>query len=742
MTATRPLAKARNDDRGSPQADFRPDIQGLRAVAVLLVALCHAGVSHLSGGYVGVDVFFVISGFLITGWILRHSERAGHVPLLSFYAARARRILPAAALTLVATTIASFYLLNLVRAQTVFHDSLWAAFFAANIHFASVGTNYFASSAPPSPLQHYWTLAVEEQFYLVWPALVMLILPWPTRRGRERRRRSGTAFVTRGGMRRLTIVLGLCVVASLIWSIHDTAVDPTGAYFSTLTRAFELGIGGLIAVTATQLARIPKALRALMTWLGLAGVIVAAITFSSGTAFPGFAALLPVLSAACIIIGGLGAPAIGGASLLLGRQPLRFIGDVSYSFYLWHWPVLIIAAQHEGRTLSAVTNLLLLAGAFALSVVTYVLYERPIHRGQAFSRPWAGLSLWPVSIAAVVLTAMLGLSSIQQELTSAAATASTSTTTSTTDPGQPTGSTVPRVDPYIQAVANAVTPAVSNTPVPPAVFVQMENLGVRDYHQCITPVGSNTSSPLCVLGATHASRTVVIFGDSHAQMWLGALNYFGLRNNWKVVPVIKEGCVALLWSAQPNAPGPGDVLGAGSLRAGRTAACTAWRSWAMRQLARIHPEAIVVGSAYAWGATVPEPLLGYDESGVENEVRGLDNMAPRVILLEDTPYWKDLDNPVTCLQTPGIKVGSCTLGGTSVLVGLYAQVDKVVEAAGAKVVPTVQWFCTATTCPSVIDGTLVYRDTEHIAASYATYLEGPLAGALNHDLDEGFGGRT
>jgi peptidoglycan/LPS O-acetylase OafA/YrhL len=298
VTATRPLAKARNDDRGSPQADFRPDIQGLRAVAVLLVALCHAGVSHLSGGYVGVDVFFVISGFLITGWILRHSERAGHVPLLSFYAARARRILPAAALTLVATTIASFYLLNLVRAQTVFHDSLWAAFFAANIHFASVGTNYFASSAPPSPLQHYWTLAVEEQFYLVWPALVMLILPWPTRRGRERRRRSGTAFVTRGGMRRLTIVLGLCVVASLIWSIHDTAVDPTGAYFSTLTRAFELGIGGLIAVTATQLARIPKALRALMTWLGLAGVIVAAITFSSGTAFPGFAALLPGLSAA------------------------------------------------------------------------------------------------------------------------------------------------------------------------------------------------------------------------------------------------------------------------------------------------------------------------------------------------------------------------------------------------------------------------------------------------------------
>jgi peptidoglycan/LPS O-acetylase OafA/YrhL len=707
-------------------------------VAVLLVVLCHAGVSQLAGGYIGVDVFFVISGFLITGWILRHSERSGHVPFLQFYAARARRILPAAALTLVATTIACFYLLNFIRAQTVFHDSLWAAFFAANIHFASVGTNYFASSTPPSPLQHYWSLAVEEQFYLVWPALVMLILPWPTRRGRELRRKGGTPFVTPAGMRRLTLVLGLCVVASLFWSIRDTATDPTAAYFSTLTRAWELGIGGLVAVTATQLARIPRAPRAVMTWLGLAGVIVAAMTFSSGTAFPGYAALLPVLSAAFIIIGGLGGPAIGGASVLLGRQPFRFIGDVSYSFYLWHWPVLIIAAQHEGRTLSAATNVLLLAGAFALSVVTYLLYERPIHHGKALSRPWAGLSLWPVSIAAVVVTAVLGLSSIQQELAQAAASASTSTT-STTDPGSPTGSTVPKVDPYIQAVANAVTPPLSSTLVPPAVFVEMENLGTRDYRQCITPVGSNTSSDLCTLGAIHASRTVVIFGDSHAQMWLGDLNYFGLRNNWKVIPLVKEGCVALLWSGQPDAPGPGDVLGAPSLRAGRTAACAGWQSWAMRQLAQIHPDAIIVGTAYAWGATVPEPLLGYDETGVENEVRGLDKVAPRVIMLEDTPYWKDLANPVTCLQTPGIKVGSCTLGVTSALVGMYARVDRAVEAAGAKVVPTVQWFCTATTCPSVIDGTLVYRDTEHIAASYATYLEGPLSAALSNALGETVG---
>ena len=245
--------------------EFRPDIQGLRAVAVLLVALNHAGVRQLSGGYVGVDVFFVISGFLIAGWLMKRTARSGRVPFAEFYAARARRILPAATLTLVVTVVASYYLLNYVRALSAFHDAVWAAFFAANVHFAQVGTDYFARANPPSPVQQYWTLAVEEQFYLVWPATLALVL-WAVALVR-RRGRDGVkpGLVDDVAVRWLTVFVVLAVAASLAYSIRLTPEQPTSAYFSTLTRAWELGVGVLIALVANRLQALPRVVRVAMT---------------------------------------------------------------------------------------------------------------------------------------------------------------------------------------------------------------------------------------------------------------------------------------------------------------------------------------------------------------------------------------------------------------------------------------------------------------------------------------------
>ncbi|HEY6031038.1 MAG TPA: acyltransferase, partial [Gaiellaceae bacterium] len=190
----------------------RDDLQGLRAVAVLVVALGHAGVGFLGGGYVGVDVFFVLSGFLITGLLLDEARRTGAVSLAGFYTRRARRILPAAALTLVATELAAYVLLNFVRARQVMWDSVWAAFFGANVHFSRIETDYFARDRPPSPIQHFWTLAVEEQFYLVWPALLGLVLFGVL----LLRRRRGA--VTPASTRRLLAVLLLATAASLAWS--------------------------------------------------------------------------------------------------------------------------------------------------------------------------------------------------------------------------------------------------------------------------------------------------------------------------------------------------------------------------------------------------------------------------------------------------------------------------------------------------------------------------------------------
>ena len=222
----------------------------------------------MAGGYVGVDVFFVISGFLITGWLLERTSSTARVPFGGFYGTRARRILPAAALTLVATCAGSWYWQNSVRALSIMHDAVWSAFFAANVHFANTGADYFARDNPPSPLQHFWTLAVEEQFYLVWPLLLALALVVFSR-GR------GVDAVV---LRRLSVLVAVGVGISLAWSVHQTAADPNGAYFSTLARSWELGVGVLIAVSAPVLARISVAMRASLSWLGLAGILLAAVS--------------------------------------------------------------------------------------------------------------------------------------------------------------------------------------------------------------------------------------------------------------------------------------------------------------------------------------------------------------------------------------------------------------------------------------------------------------------------------
>src|SRR3954447_12975631 len=210
-----------------PSLSHRADLQGLRAVAVLLVALGHAGVPGLRGGFVGVDVFFVLSRFLITGLLLAEARRTGSISLVDFYVRRARRILPAAALTLVVTDLTAWYLLNFLRAREAVQDSLAAAAFGANFRFAARGTDYFAQSQPPSPLLHFWSLSVEEQFYVAWPALLSLVLLAAARRARPERH--------------VLMAVGLLGAASFAWSVHLTATLPPAAYFSPFTRAWELG---------------------------------------------------------------------------------------------------------------------------------------------------------------------------------------------------------------------------------------------------------------------------------------------------------------------------------------------------------------------------------------------------------------------------------------------------------------------------------------------------------------------
>jgi peptidoglycan/LPS O-acetylase OafA/YrhL len=723
------LARVTRVTGNRPGGDsFRKDIQGLRAIAVLLVVLDHAGVRRLAGGYIGVDVFFVISGFLITGWLLRHYERGEGIPFGEFYAARARRILPAATLTLVATVLASWYFLNYVRAVTALHDVVWATFFAANIHYARAGTDYFAQFAPPSPVQQFWTLAVEEQFYLAWPALLaaamFVVRP---RFGRSR----GSGQLVGSGADVLTTLLGMLVIASFVWTVHDTPVNPTGAYFSTLTRCWELGVGALLAICSGRLCRLPSAARGGTAWIGLAGVVVAAVAYTAQTPFPGYAAVLPVASAALIIIGGLGEESRWGLGpVLLSRQPLRFTGDISYSLYLWHWPILIIATQYVGHSLSVRTNLALMAGGFALSAVTYTVYENPLRRSVLLSTRQGGLCLWPVTVSVVVITACLAITQINQQIADASQLArlafpvqsersskkahNDATTHSTAmDKGS-----VPTTT-YTAAVAASLKPSRAKLSDPYGLSPPIATLPGDSYNLsgCTAGFGDATSGPICRWGDTTSHRTLVVVGDSHAQMWMAGFINFARRYHWKLIPLIKEGCE------------PTDLLQHG------IPVCKEWYAWVLHQLSRLRPRVIVIAQAWSDASLHGNTSTTAAYAGLAGEMVAFKRLAVDVLVNEDVPHIAK--NPVDCLLANGATFGSCTFRLERAQLAIHNGVRYSAIVHRVTFLPTLQWFCLDQKCPTVVGNTIAYQDEDHMSATYGAELAAPFASEIERAIKAG-----
>ncbi|WP_125130248.1 acyltransferase family protein [Microbacterium sp. 10M-3C3] len=349
----------------------RRDIQGLRALAVVGVILCHV-LGWPTGGFAGVDVFFVISGFLITGLLLREVADTGRISLRGFYARRIRRILPAAVLVIAAVAVAGWFLFNRTRADATLWDVAAALGLVANWRFAAVGTDYFAQTDAVSPLQHFWSLSVEEQFYLMWPGLLLLMLvllvPAAARRGAR-------VPVVVGG-----IALAVSA-ASLAAAAAQTASEPTIAYFSTATRVWELGAGALLAALAPLLARVPRVLGGAVQWIGLAGIVWAFASLDADNPFPFPGALLPVAATALVIAGGVAGDPRQRHLLPLSNPVSVFIGDASYALYLWHFPALVFA----GVLLPAgdATTAIVLAATAVLAVSTYLGWEQPLHRS-----PW------------------------------------------------------------------------------------------------------------------------------------------------------------------------------------------------------------------------------------------------------------------------------------------------------------------------------------------------------------------
>jgi peptidoglycan/LPS O-acetylase OafA/YrhL len=370
---------------------FRPDVEGLRAIAILLVVLFHVGIPQARGGFIGVDVFFVISGFVITGLLLRQ-QASGGLQFLAFYARRAWRILPMALLVIVVSTIAVAIVASHSLAVEAASDGRWSALSLANFHFLQV-TPTIISTRPSSPFQQYWSLAVEEQFYLVYPAVIVAFLAVPGR-----------------WSVRIRLAVGIAAIAFLSFadSLASSHVGELGAYYLPFGRAWELGVGALLAIGTGAAEKINRTTAAVITWAGLAVILVAAWTISlQRAAYPGWIAAVPVLGTAMVIAGGSPVPP-RGAEALLRLAPFRKVGQWSYSWYLWHWPFLVIAADAAHTVVlrsSIAKNLLVVGLALVVSAASYHFIENPIRR----SATLAGRPAWSIAGAVMLIMTCVGL---------------------------------------------------------------------------------------------------------------------------------------------------------------------------------------------------------------------------------------------------------------------------------------------------------------------------------------------
>jgi peptidoglycan/LPS O-acetylase OafA/YrhL len=365
------------------ESQFRPDIQALRALAVGLVVAYHANIPGIHGGFLGVDVFFVISGFVITGVLLAERDRSQGTSLLDFYARRIRRILPAATVVTIGTIFATYHWLGFITGRSVAEDAKWVTIFFGNFHFAAIGTAYLTASQPPSTLQQFWSLAVEEQFYLLWPLLFSLVVLVARRYSRE---------VLLG-------TLALIAISSFAWSVIETNGNSVWAFFSPLTRAWELAIGAGLAVAVPYLKGKNSQLGLALSSVGLAGIALATWLVSATTKWPGSMVALPVLSTGLVIAGG---------TLRHGAQrpswsswaPLQWVGNISYSLYLVHWPVLTIATQYSLTPLPLHSELLLVLVSLALAAALHYAVENPFRRARfLLTQRWVTLAVGVAMIA-------------------------------------------------------------------------------------------------------------------------------------------------------------------------------------------------------------------------------------------------------------------------------------------------------------------------------------------------------
>ncbi|RLT48066.1 MAG: acyltransferase [Candidatus Aquidulcis sp.] len=647
----------------SSAAEFRPDIEGLRGIAILLVLLFHAGLPWTPGGFVGVDVFFVISGFLITGKLWRESQQPGGLNITRFYAWRIRRLLPAALVAVALISLVGLLLAAPLDRSELAADGAASALSLANMRFIG-SVDYFAATTSPSPFLHFWSLSVEEQFYLVWPALIVL-LTW---RG--------------GSSRRLIVALLIGVVASFALSIWLTDTSPARAFYLLPTRVWQLGVGGLLALVGVMgTSRGAGAL----AWAGLAAVAVAGVALTAEIPYPGLAALLPTAGAVALLYGGA---APSGPVRLLAAAPLRFLGKISYSLYLWHWPLLVLPLMFLERALTGVEVVASVAVAIGVSWLSWRFVEQPFRYGDRSRRAtsWSAIRVGVAGILSVAL------------FTQGLAAALPSSAVAVQPTPSPSGSPV--------ASDGPITLPADLTPSLASARDDEERLrgdGCLAFERVSTP-------PNCVYGVKGSAITIALVGDSHASHWFPAIEAIALERGWRLLTFVKVSC-SFTTLAQRNLALKREYR-----------ECTAFNEATVARLNQIKPALTIIVNRRTF-----RPI----EENITSALAGaaLGEMVARIpgatVILVDTPD-PGRDVPA-CLSKHPSDIRACLFAQDDAdnrEIGIAERVAA--DVSGARLIDLTANICTEWPCSPISGSVLIYRDEDHMTATFSRSLAAPL----------------
>lgn len=653
---------------------YRQDIQGIRAIGALMIMVYHLWVNKVSGG---VDVFFVVSGYFMASMLLAQLATEGKIQPFVFWGKIIKRIAPSAYIVLISTLLLSSVFIPETQWIRLVDEVMASAFHVENIYLMRSSVDYLARQEPPSAVQQFWALSIQMQFYFLLPIVFIVTTKLSQKLN---------------SIRPLALAIITIAALSFAYSLQSTVDSPDSAYFNPFARIWEFFVGVLIAVAAPHF-RLNLLTRNIVGWFGLLVLLTAGLLIPKAMNFPGYVALLPVGAAACLIVSGIG-PMTTGVSRILSHRHFAFLGGMSFTIYLWHWPLMVFYLEFTAaQSISVPAGLLIIALSIWLAFLTNIFIERRFASTKSEEQSpiapyWVG-TLFFIPAAALAGALKLHFQSVA---------------------GSQSGGQL------VFFEGAHLSPQLDATTVPYKQFLAAKTDLPSSYRDSCHQHTARPEVIACDYGDTDADASIALVGGSHATQWLPALDIIGKELNLKVVNITKSYC----------------PLGA---LAASHASCVEWNKRVVDHLTRMKPLAVITNSTRA-------AKNGKKEHVPDSYVKQWQALAAEgihVIGIRDNPQF-DFD-AVHCVVRNKEDPSTCSRSRAQALLSDDPATELRSQVENLKLVDMSNYLCTSETCTTVFDNILMYRDKEHLSVSYVNYLTGKLQKQLAAASPHVFGGR-